>query len=245
MAGPGWWRGSRDRPAATARMPGVDDPEPIRVLVADDHAGFRRGLSALLASVPGMVVVGEADDGESAVELSLGLQPDVVVMDLAMPRVDGIAATRRVVDTSPHVAVLVLSMDEHDDRVFGALEAGARGYLVKGADRAELVRAIRSVAAGEAIFGPAVARRLMTYFANRPNLAPAVFPELTDREREVLDLIARGLANAEITARLGLSPKTIRNHISNIFSKLQVAGRAQAIVLAREAGLGGGRDAGG
>ncbi len=227
-------------------MPGVQDPdaEPIRVLVADDHEAFRDGLAALIGSVQGLAVAGAADSGEAAVAGALALQPDVVVMDLNMPGVDGIEATRRIVATSPHVAVLVLSMYEDDDQVFGALQAGARGYLLKGADRAELIRAIRSVAAGEAIFGPGVARRLMAYFAARPALAPTVFPDLTDREREVLDLIARGLGNAEIAARLGLSPKTVRNHISNIFSKLQVAGRAQAIVLAREAGLGGTRQAG-
>jgi DNA-binding NarL/FixJ family response regulator len=185
--------------------------------------------------------VGEASTGEDAVGLALALQPDVVVMDLNMPRVDGIEATRRIVATSPHVAVLVLSMYEDDDQVFGALKAGARGYLLKGADRGELIRAIRSVSSGEAIFGPGIARRLVAFFAARPVIETAAFPELTEREREILDMVARGLNNTEITQRLVLSPKTVRNHVSNIFSKLQVADRAQAIVRARQAGLGGER----
>ena len=217
------------------------DPEPIRILLADDHASFRTGLAALLESVPGIQVVGAATTGEEAVTLALAMQPDIVVMDLNMPGVDGIEATRRIVVTSPHVAVLVLSMYEDDDQVFGALKAGARGYLLKGADRGEIVRAIRSVTSGEAIFGPGIARRLMSFFAARPAFEAAVFPELTEREREILDMVARGLSNMEITQRLVLSPKTVRNHVSNIFSKLQVADRAQAIVRAREAGLGGER----
>jgi DNA-binding NarL/FixJ family response regulator len=213
--------------------------EPIRVLLADDHAAFRSGLRALIDSVPGLTVVGEADSGAEAITSAASLQPDVVLMDLNMAGVDGIAATREIVSTSPHIAVLVVSMYEDDDQVFGALKAGARGYLLKGADRAELVRAIRSVVAGEAIFGQAVARRLAAFFASRPQVERAAFPELTEREREILDLVARGMNNAQITQRLVLSPKTVRNHISNIFSKLQVADRAEAIVRAREAGLGG------
>jgi DNA-binding NarL/FixJ family response regulator len=213
--------------------------EPIRILVADDHVSFRAGLRALLATVSGLAVVGEAGSGEEAVASADRLQPDVVLMDLNMAGVDGISATRQIVATSPHIAVLVVSMYEDDDQVFGALKAGARGYLLKGADRAELVRAIRGVASGEAIFGPAVARRLVNYFGNRPLVEAPVFPELTEREREILDLVARGLSNSQITQRLVLSPKTVRNHISNIFSKLQVADRAEAIVRARQAGLGG------
>jgi DNA-binding NarL/FixJ family response regulator len=213
--------------------------EPVRILLADDHAAFLAGIEALLATVPGVLAVGRASSGEDAVAAAAELQPDVVLMDLNMPGIDGIEATRRIVATSPHIAVIVLSMYENDDQVFGALKAGARGYLLKGADRGELVRAIRGVASGEAIFGPAIARRLVAFFAARPAVEAAVFPELTDREREVLDLIARGLNNTEITQRLVLSPKTVRNHVSNIFSKLQVADRAQAIVRAREAGLGG------
>jgi DNA-binding NarL/FixJ family response regulator len=213
--------------------------ESVRVLIADDHESFRRGLRALLTSVAGLELVGESTSGAEAIEMATELQPDVVVMDLNMENIDGITATRQIVSTSPHIAVLVLTMYQDDDQVFGALKAGARGYLLKGADRAELVRAIRSVASGEAIFGPAVARRLVDFFATRSVETPAAFPELTEREREILDLVARGLSNAEITQRLVLAPKTVRNHISNIFSKLQVADRAQAIVRAREAGMGG------
>ena len=214
--------------------------EPIRLLVADDHAGFRSGLEALLATQADLAIVGEAATGEEAVTRALALQPDVVLMDLNMPGLDGIAATRRIVDTSPHIAVLVLTMADNDAAVFDALRAGARGYLLKGADRAELTRAIRAVASGEAIFGPDVARRLMAYFADAPIRAPA-FPELSERELEVLELIARGMSNQQIVDRLVISPKTVRNHISNIFSKLQVRDRAEAVVRAREAGLGGER----
>lgn len=216
-------------------------PASLRLVIADDHAAFRSGLEALLRTIEGVEVVGHAATGEEVVERVAATQPDVVVMDLNMPGIDGIEATRRIVAASPHVAVLVLSMYEADDQVFGALKAGARGYLLKGADRAELIRAIRSVASGDAIFGPAIARRLVAFFAARPAVESAVFPELTDREREILDMVARGLSNTEITQRLVLSPKTVRNHVSNIFSKLQVADRAQAIVRAREAGMGGER----
>jgi DNA-binding NarL/FixJ family response regulator len=214
---------------------GDERGEATRVLIVDDHDDFRSGLRALLASVTDLDLVGEARSGEQAIGMAAELQPDVVVMDLNMADVDGISATRQIIATSPHISVLVLTMYEDDDQVFGALKAGARGYLLKGADRAELVR----VTSGEAIFGPAIARRLAAFFSSRPSIAPAIFPELTEREREILDLVARGLSNAEITQRLVLSPKTVRNHISNIFSKLQVADRAQAIVRAREAGLGG------
>jgi DNA-binding NarL/FixJ family response regulator len=215
--------------------------EPLRILLADDHVSFRSGLEALLRTVPGFEVVGAAATGEEVVARAATDQPDVVVMDLNMPVLDGIEATRRIVATSPHIAVLVVSMHEDDDQVFGALKVGARGYLLKGADRVELVRAIRGVASGEAIFGPAIARRLVSFFAARPDVEPTIFPELTEREREILDLVARGLSNTQITQRLVVSPKTVRNHVSNIFSKLQVADRAQAIVRAREAGLGGER----
>jgi DNA-binding NarL/FixJ family response regulator len=212
----------------------------LRVIIADDHTAFRDGLRALLRTVDGLTVVAQASSGEETVTRARDLQPDVILMDLNMPGLDGIEATRRIVAASPHIAVLVLTMYEDDDSIFAALRAGARGYLLKGADRAEIVRAVRSVASGEAIFGPAIARRLVGYFSMpRPDAAGQAFPELTEREREILELIARGLSNTAISERLVLSPKTVRNHVSNIFSKLQVAGRAEAIVRAREAGLGG------
>lgn len=215
--------------------------DSIRILLADDHPAFLSGLDALLDTIDGFDVVARASSGEEAVARAAAAQPDVIVMDLNMPGIDGIEATRRIVSASPHIAVLVLSMYEDDDQVFGALKAGARGYLLKGADRAELVRAIRGVATGEAIFGPAIARRLVAFFATRPAVEAMVFPELTDREREILDMVARGMNNQAITQRLVVSPKTVRNHVSNIFSKLHVADRAEAIVRAREAGMGGER----
>jgi len=211
-----------------------------RLLIADDHPAFRAGLRALLETARDLVVVGEVATGGAAVESAATLAPDVVLMDVNMPGIDGVEATRRIVDRAPHIAVLVLTMHDDDETVFAAIRAGARGYLLKGAQRAELLRAVRAVASGEAIFGPGVARRLVAYFG-RPLPAADVtaFPELTDREREILDLVARGRSNAEITASLGVSPKTVRNHVSNVFSKLQVRDRAEAIVRAREAGLGG------
>ena len=214
--------------------------EPTRVLTADDNASFREGLSALLLSAPDLEVVGEAGDGGEAVRLAAELQPDVVLMDLDMPGTSGIEATRRILDTSPHIAVLVVSMFEDDDSVFAALRAGARGYLLKGAPKAEILRAIRAVVSGEAIFGPTIAKRLIGYFAApRPTSAPPeAFPELTEREREILALVAKHETNPEIARRLRLSPKTVRNHVSNIFAKLRVADRAAAIIRAREAGLG-------
>jgi DNA-binding NarL/FixJ family response regulator len=215
--------------------------EPIRILVADDHDGFRAGLAALIATQPGLAVIGEATTGADAVARSLDLQPDVVLMDINMPGLDGIAATRQIVDTSPHIAVLMLTMADGDAALFDAVKAGARGYLLKGADRSELVRAVRAVAGGGAIFGPEVARRLVAFFAAAPNPAANAFPELTERELEILELLARGLSNDQIVDRLVISPKTVRNHVSNVFSKLQVRDRAEAIVRAREAGMGGER----
>ncbi|GIW19712.1 MAG: DNA-binding response regulator [Chloroflexota bacterium] len=216
--------------------------KPIRILIADDHPVFRDGLRSLLGTVEDCLLVGEAASGQEAVRRAAELQPDVVLMDVRMPDLDGIEATRRIVRTSPEVAVLVLTMFEDDESVFAAMRAGARGYLLKGADQAEILRAVRAVASGEAIFGPAIARRLIDYFsAPRLGLPAQAFPELTEREHEVLELIARGLANQAIAERLFLAPKTVRNLVSTIFSKLQVADRAQAIVRAREAGLGGER----
>lgn len=214
--------------------------EPTRVLIADDHSHFRKGLSALLLSASDLEVVGEAEDGDQATALAAELQPDVILMDLNMPGTDGVEATRQILNTSPHISILVVSMFEDDDSVFAALQAGARGYLLKGASKAEILRAIRAVVSGEAIFGPNIAKRLMSYFASpRPRSAPAeAFPELTEREREILALVAEHQTNPEIARRLHLSQKTVRNHVSNIFAKLQVADRAQAIIRAREAGLG-------
>jgi DNA-binding NarL/FixJ family response regulator len=212
---------------------------PLRVLLADDHPVFRKGLHALLSSLPEATVVGEAADGEQAVHLATQHEPDVVVMDINMPGVNGVEATRRIITARPDTGVLVLTMFDDDDSVFAAMRAGARGYLVKGADTTDVVRAITAIGNGEAIFGPSVARRIMA-FLTRPlsSYDEHLFPELSTREREVLDLIAAGVANADIAKRLFLSPKTIRNHVSSIFTKLQVADRAQAIVRARAAGLG-------
>ncbi len=214
--------------------------EPLQIVVADDSPGFRAGLGALLASVPGMQVVGEACDGEDAVVQALALQPDVVLMDLNMPLRNGIEATRAIVASAPHIAVLVLTMHDDDESVFAAVQAGARGYIVKGARQNELLRAVEAVADGGAVFGPAVARRMVDFFA-RAAAGPGavVFPDLTAREREILEHVARGHNNAQIAEHLVLSTKTVRNHVSNLFTKLQVVDRAQAIIKAREAGIGG------
>jgi len=210
-----------------------------RILIADDHALFRNGLRALFASVPDLEVVGEAATGEEAITQATDLQPDVVLMDIQMPSVNGIEATRRILHVSPHIGVIVVTMFEDDDSVFAAMRAGARGYVLKGADQEEILKVMRAVANGEVLFGPKIAGRIMNFFsAPKPTTPAEAFPELTNREREVLDLVAQGRSNAEITAHLYLSQKTVRNHISNIFTKLQVADRAQAIVRAREAGLG-------
>ena len=213
--------------------------ELFRVLLVDDHPLVRNGLRALLASVPGMMVVGEATSGEEAITQAAELQPDIILMDLHMPGLNGVEATRRIAQAHPHIGILVLTMLEDDASVFAAMRAGARGYLLKGADQAEVLRAISVVAHGEAIFSPSIAQRLMRYFANmQPILPQAAFPDLTEREREILGLIALGKSNAEIAEDLVLSPKTVSNHVSNIFSKLQVVDRAQAVLRARQAGLG-------
>lgn len=215
--------------------------EPTRILIADDSADFRRGLRDLLRSVEQFTVVAEAASGDEAVVQAGRTQPDVVLMDLNMPGVNGIEGTRRITETSPHIAVLMLSMLEDDDSVLAAMRAGARGYILKGAPRAEIVRAVEAATEGGVIFGPGVARRVLERI-NNPDPAPsseAAFPELTNRERDILALVAEGRNNTDIAGALFLSPKTVRNHVHSLYQKLQVEGRPEAIVRAREAGLGG------
>lgn len=210
----------------------------IRILIADDHPVFRFGLNALLEAEDDTEVVGEATSGSEAVALAAELKPDVILMDLNMPDLNGLEATSRILQTNPETGILVITMFD-DDSVFAAMRAGARGYILKGAEGEETLRAIRAVANGEAIFSPAIAERMMQFMMQPPTSATDTpFPELTTREREVLALVAMGLTNTAIAERLVLSPKTIRNHVSNIFGKLQVADRAAAIIRAREAGLG-------
>jgi DNA-binding NarL/FixJ family response regulator len=214
----------------------------IRVLVADDHPVFRRGMRAILGAEPDTELVGEATDGEEAVALTLKLRPDVVLMDLNMPNVSGIEATRRILEENPETAVLMLTMFEDDKSIFAAMRAGAHGYVLKGADGAETLRAIHAAASGEAIFSPTITRRLTEYFAtpggDQISSMEQAFPNLTEREREILALMAEGYTNNAIASRLYLSPKTVRNYVSSIFTKLQVSDRSQAIIHAREAGLG-------
>lgn len=222
----------------------TDASEPLRVLVVDDHPSFRAGLRALLATDPRIRVVGEASSGSAAISALSSLGPDVILMDITMPGMDGIEATGRIVESAPHVAVVVLTMHDDDASIVAALRAGARGYLLKGAGRAEVLRAVHAAAAGEALLGPAIARR-MTGYVGVPRPADALpFPELTSREREILRELAQGHSNPEIARRLGLAPKTVRNHVSNIFAKLEVADRAGAIARARDGGLGEGADRG-
>lgn len=208
------------------------------VLIADDHPLVLSGLRALLETLEGIEVVGQAADGSEAVRLAVSLRPDVAVMDLQMPNLDGIEATRQIAERLPGTAVLALTMHDDDASLFAAIRAGARGYLLKGAAQEDVARAIAAVSRGEAIFGPAVAGRLLQFFAAGPESASLPFPQLTAREREILDLMAGGLTNAEIGQRLFLSSKTVSNNVSVIFDKLQVAGRPKAIVQARNAGLG-------
>jgi DNA-binding NarL/FixJ family response regulator len=233
-----------------------ETPRRLRLLIADDHPVYRDGLRLLLGDRDDVEVVGAATDGEEAVRLAAETAPDVVVMDVQMPRLNGIEATRRIVEASPGVGVLVLTMYEDDESVFSAVRAGARGYVLKGADELEILHAVRAVARGEAIFGPALARRIGDFFADpgrrrareaderqpaqqgRPVQQEFPFPELTPREVEVLRLVAEGHNNVVIAGRLFLSHKTVRNHVSSIFAKLQVADRAEAIVTARRSGLG-------
>jgi DNA-binding NarL/FixJ family response regulator len=217
-------------------------PDLIRVLVVDDHRLFRDGLTALLDGAAGTSVVGHAATGAEALERMEDLEPDVVLMDIMMPDMNGIEATRRIRADHPEVQVVMLTMLEDDDSLFAALCAGAHGYILKGADKADVLRTVRAVANGEALFGPAIATRLTNFFqyAKGKGLSVSPFPELTDREREVLDLIAEGLDNSQIASRLYISTKTVSNHISNIFTKLHLADRSQAIITARESGLGRG-----
>jgi DNA-binding NarL/FixJ family response regulator len=214
------------------------DSAAIRVLIADDHTLFREGLEALLESIPEIEVSATVADGQKAIETAAKLQPDVILMDLQMPGVNGIEATRRIVQTSPHIGVIMVTMFDDDDSVFAAMRAGARGYILKGADQADVIRTIQAVARGEALFSASIAQRLMNYLSPPVQSASQVFPELTDREREILDMIAQGLNNAEISKDLSISLKTVRNHVSNIYNKMQVTDRVQAAIRAREAGLG-------
>ena len=216
---------------------------PIRIIVADDHPVVRGGLVALLRTIPSLDVVGEAADGETAVRLTHEHRPDVVLMDVRMPGMDGVEATRQIREKTPESRVLILTMYDDDATVFTAMKAGAQGYLLKESEQDDIVRAVHAVVAGEAIFGPGVAARVLGYFTEPP---PAVvadypFPELTQREREVLDLLAQGKKNADIAAELFVSPKTVSNQLTAIFAKLQVASRGEAIVRAREGGLGSAR----
>jgi DNA-binding NarL/FixJ family response regulator len=213
--------------------------EAIRVLIADDHTLFRDGLRALLASVSDIDVVGETASGQETLVKADELQPDVILMDIQMPDLNGIESSRRILHDHPHMGIIMLTMFQDDDSVFAAMRAGARGYVLKGADQSVLLRAVHAVAHGESLFSPEIAERLMQFFANlKPAAGTEIFPELTAREREILALIAQGNTNADIAIKLSLSVKTVRNHVSNIFSKLQVADRVQAAIRAREAGFG-------
>ena len=212
--------------------------EPLRILIADDHPLFRHGIREFLNLSPDIQVVGEAMSGEEAMNQAEALDPDLILMDVNMPGVNGVEATRRILHTSPHIRILIVTMFEDDATVFAAMRAGARGYILKDAEKENILRAIQAVATGEAIFSPTIATRLIEFFSTQSSTLPRdIFPSLTERERQILQLIARGKSNAEIARELSLSPKTVYNYVSNILSKLQVADRAQAIIRAREAGV--------
>lgn len=214
-------------------------PARLRVVIADDHPLFRDGLRAMFESEPDIELVGEAANGQEAVELAGRLQPDVALMDIQMPDLDGIEATRRVIAASPKTRVLVVTMFEDDESVLAAMRAGARGYVVKGMRSVDAIRAIRAVAEGEAIFSQSIAKRLVNMLTDaRQGSRSEAFPELTERERQTLDLMAQGHKNAAIAERLHLSPKTVRNYVTSIFDKLELADRSEAIIRARDAGLG-------
>ncbi|MGN6782213.1 MAG: response regulator [Marmoricola sp.] len=212
---------------------------PVRVVLADDHPMFRYGVAAVLAAVPEIELVGQAESGSALLDVARRTRPDVVVTDLRMPDLDGVAVTRALLHERPELPVLLLTMHDDDESVYGAMRAGARGYLLKGADADELVATITALAAGGTVFGPSVARRIVGFFLeSSQRYLQGTFPELTARERQVLDLLAAGRRNSAIAAQLDLSEKTVRNHLSSILAKLQVSDRAAAIVRAREAGLG-------
>ena len=211
--------------------------DKLTILIADDHPFFRKGLRALLDTMPNTELVGEAASGQEAIMLAEKLQPDVVLLDLQMPDGGGLAAIQPIVQTSPHIRILVVTMFEDDESVFAAMRAGARGYVLKDTQDEEMERAILAVGNGEAIFSPAIALRMIHFFEARPPKLSDLFPELTTSERNVLKLMAQGISNEAIAHQLGFTIKTVRNYSSNIFSKLQVADRAQAIVKARDAGL--------
>ncbi|MFC5703088.1 response regulator [Cohnella faecalis] len=216
----------------------MNPEQPLRIVIVDDHPLFRHGVTTLFSTMPDLEVVGEAANGEEAVALAEALKPDVMLMDIRMPGISGIETTRRITTASPSVKVLILTMFEDDASVFTAMRSGAKGYVLKEADKDELLRAIRAVANGEAIFSPGIASRMIEYFAmTRPAASEEAFPELSSREREVLYLMTDGISNADIAGKLEISGKTVANYITNILNKLQVADRQEAVRLAKESRL--------